>query len=161
MSHSLKRPEFSPKTQSLESRRGHDRMSQFQTNIITWNTWYIVSGDETWVYEFDMQIIQQALLWRVLTRNRKNHAKIIQKSTSWWLFSLTIAVLCTRNSCRKVNYLMRFAVFKRANSTKSWQWWAIIVNDFWLNTQQILSSNHILSRYDITSYGSSQLLSFS
>ena len=40
----------------------------------------IVTGDETWVYEFDMQTSQQALEWRLPTEPKpKKHVKVDQK----------------------------------------------------------------------------------
>ena len=37
----------------------------------------IITGDETWIYEFDMQTSQQTSEWRKKKReNQKNHAKV-------------------------------------------------------------------------------------
>ena len=60
---SSERPEFSSKT---ESRKGAEDMLERVNSDPTFIK-LIVTGDETWVYEFDMQTSQQASEWRLPT----------------------------------------------------------------------------------------------
>jgi hypothetical protein len=150
----LKRPDFSPKTpsisgtesawESLRTCKNESIPTQHSRNALLLMT---RRGFTSLTCKLVNKLRSGAFQ---LNRNQKNHSEVVQKSKSCWLFSLTIAMLCTRNSCRKVNKECYLSVVRRLreqiqrkgpNLWKEFFWikhhinapshGAIIVNEFW------------------------------
>ncbi|CAK9806984.1 hypothetical protein ANTPLA_LOCUS5107 [Anthophora plagiata] len=62
----------------------------------------IITGDETWIYEYDTQSRHQASEWRAPKEpRRKNHVVFSQERRPCSRFSWITMVLCIKNSCQK------------------------------------------------------------
>jgi len=71
----------------------------------------IITGDETWVYEYDTQSRHQASEWKASNEPRPNHIVFSRKRKRCSRFSWITTVLYITNFCQKIRQLIRSIIW--------------------------------------------------